>query len=1613
MSVRVETLKQEMIEKVTALVQSKMSGEKADKSAYFIRQFYTDVLEDDVLGVDPEDLYGAALSLLHFGGKRDGDAPKVRAYNPQFEKHGWRCRHTVIEIINDDMPFLVDSVAMELNALNLTVHLVIHPIFQIERDEAGRLVKVAEGHESGNGATRESFMQIQVDEQTSPEALREIEASILRILGNVRAAVEDWPAMLEQSKQALESLTKSPPPIDSDKLDEAVAFLEWIRDNHFTFIGYRDVNILHKGKNATVEILEGSGLGVLRDPATEVFAGLRQLGNMPPEVQEFLRLPEPILITKSSLRSTVHRPAPLDAIAVKKFDAKGNVTGERIFVGLFTSTAYSASPRRIPVLGQKVNDVLARSGFDPRSHSGKALMHVLESFPRDELFQIEPDVLEEIAIGIVSLQERQRIALFVRHDPFGRFVSAFVYVPRDRYNPALRRAFQDIIAAAFNGVIASHTAQFGDEPLGRLHFTVATRLGEIPDYDIREIESRLRDAGRTWSDRLHDVLVEQLGEETGNRLCRQYGNAFPVAYQQRFSAATGVFDVEKIEEVRNSGQLAMNLYHPIEAEENELRFKVYNPDGLLTLSDVLPVLENMGLKVMSEIPFEVTLDASAGDGGDLRIHDFALVTSDGSSVDFEEIRDEFHESFAQVWRDQMEDDGFNRLVLGAGLNWREVVILRSYCKYLRQARIPFSQDYMEETLAKNRTLAGLLVKLFEIRFDPGYSGKRQVDEIKTIERIEEALEAVSNLDEDRIIRHYLNLIQSTLRTNFYQPAEDGSPKPYVTFKLDSGNIDELPLPRPLREIFVYSPRFEGVHLRFGFVARGGLRWSDRREDFRTEVLGLAKAQQVKNAVIVPVGSKGGFVLKKAPPPSDREAFMEEGITVYKTFIGAMLDVTDNLSGDDVIPPLEVVRKDADDPYLVVAADKGTATFSDFANGVARDRGFWLDDAFASGGSAGYDHKGMGITARGAWESVKRHFREMGHDSQSEDFTCVGCGDMSGDVFGNGMLLSEHIRLVGAFNHLHIFVDPSPDAATSFKERRRLFDLPRSSWSDYDAKLISKGGGVFDRSAKSIDLTPEIQELYGITSNKVPPNELLKAMLLAEVDLLWFGGIGTYIKSSDEDHADAGDRANDPIRVDGRDLRCKVVGEGANLGVTQFGRIEFAQNDGRINTDFIDNSAGVDTSDHEVNIKIALGDVVQRGDMTMKQRDTLLAKMTDEVSALVLRNNYQQTQALSVTEAQSYRRLDQQQRMMRILERANLLNRQIEFLPDDEEIADRQSARQGLTRPELSVLLAYSKNITYERLLESDLPDESMLEEDLLRYFPEPLRKKHKAVIGRHRLRREIIATVVTNSMINRVGPTFVTEMQDRTGKNESEIARAYTIVREAFELRPLWQAIEDLDNKVSTDVQSQMLMETGRTLERMTLWFLRNGEHPLDIRKNAEVYGAGIQEISGKLESLMAPDQVAETKERAARFVQPGVPKELAQQLGRLKALSTACDIVRIAQQSKRQVGEVGETYFLLGSRFKLDWLRHNANIMTPENPWHQMALGAIIDDLWGTQCDLAGRVLVNGGCGGEAIDDWAGNRRDVVGRVEGIVNELEQHGSIDLAMLTVANRELRGLVTA
>ncbi|MGH6620084.1 MAG: NAD-glutamate dehydrogenase domain-containing protein, partial [Alphaproteobacteria bacterium] len=943
MATRADSHKQEQIGKAAELVRTKIAGDKADNAELFVREFYAGVLEDDIQGVEPEDLYGAALSLFQFAAKRPGGALKVRAYNPRFDKHGWRSRHTVIEIVNDDMPFLVDSVTMGLNAMNLTVHLVIHPILKVKRDKAGNVADIAAARNSKNSGQRESFMQIQVDEQGAPEALREIEERITQILGNVRAAVDDWRAMMQRVSDVRDNLKNSPPPIAKEELDEAIAFLDWIYSDNFTFIGFRDIAIKQQGKKVSVEVAPGSGLGILRDEALEIFEGLRRYGSIRPDVQEFLRKPSPILITKSSLRSTIHRPVPLDAIAVKKFDQGGNVVGEQIFVGLFTSVAYSMTARRIPALRSKVQEVMDRAGFDPKSHSGKALLHVLEHFPRDELFQIDAEQLSEIAVGIVNLHERQRIALFVRHDPFERFVSAFVYVPRERYNAALRRSFQDILAESFNGTILNHTAQFGDEPLGRLHFVIATQPDGVPEYDVRAIESRLREAGRTWGDRLHEALVDHGGDGVGNRLYRRYGDAFPVGYQERFAAATAVLDIEKIEGALAGNELGMNLYRPLEAEDSELRFKVYNTGAPLSLSDILPVLENMGLKVLSEVPYEIKLPDGRGMA---TIHDFAMVTSEGASVDFEDIHDHFQESFRRIWRGDMENDGFNRLVLGAELDWREIVVLRAFYKFLRQARIPFSQEYVEQTLARNPTLAALIAELFHIRCDPDYAGKRNDAEGDTVERILEGLESVSNLDEDRIIRKYLNLAQQTLRTNFFQPGEHGEPKSAIAFKFDSTGIDELPLPRPLREIFVYSPRFEGVHLRFGLVARGGLRWSDRREDFRTEVLGLGKAQQVKNAVIVPVGSKGGFVLKKAPPAADRDAFLKEGVAVYKAFVSALLDVTDNLVGDKVAPPQRVVRKDGDDPYLVVAADNGTATFSDFANEVARIYGFWLDDAFA-------------------------------------------------------------------------------------------------------------------------------------------------------------------------------------------------------------------------------------------------------------------------------------------------------------------------------------------------------------------------------------------------------------------------------------------------------------------------------------------------------------------------------------------------------------------------------------------------------------------------------------------------------------------------------------------
>jgi glutamate dehydrogenase len=1601
---RAEKLKNQLIDEVVRFVGERIERKRGAQIETFIRQFYANVPQSDIAGESAEDLFSAALSLANFAQNRAPLQAKVRVFNPRTDEHGWRSPHTVIEVVNDDMPFLVDSLTAEMNRQELGVHLVIHPIMRVERDAKGQLTEV-----SAKDGKPESIMQLRVNQVATQEQLDAIKARIELVLRDVRLAVEDWQKMRAKLAATIEEATSRKLPLPAEEMTEVVDFLNWINDDHFTFLGYREYTFAGKKENITYHIKKEAGLGVLRDAETRVFEGMRNLDALPPDVRSFLAQPKMILVTKANLRSTVHRNVHLDTIGIKIFNDKGDVVGEHLFAGLFTSVAYNRSPWDIPLLRDKVESVAKRAGFSPQSHDGKALAHILETYPRDELFQINADELLETSLGILNLQDRQRVALFVRRDPYERFLSCFVYLPRDWQTTELRHRIQSILCKAFNGRVANYFVHLTESPLARVHLIIATTPGEIPPYEVKELEQLVADACRTWRDHLKDALIGAKGEAEGLTLLRTFGDAFPLGFEEYFNARAAVSDIDRIQEAVRENRTAINLYRPIEAAGSELHLKLYKSGEKIALSTVLPSLENFGLKVISENPFDVR---PVGHEQPVWIHAFTMVTADGAEVDIAAIRDKFHEAYAKIWDGQMEDDGFNRLVISAGLDWRDIALMRAYCKYLRQAAIAFSQSYMEATLNGNPAITRNIVKLFHVRNDPAFSGDRNATAEKIVAEINAQLDAVVNLDEDRILRRYLNAVQCTLRTNFYQPAAEGGHKEYISFKLDSGKIEELPLPRPMVEVFVYSPRAEAIHLRGGKVARGGIRWSDRREDFRTEILGLMKAQMVKNAVIVPVGSKGGFVVKR-PVQGDREAVMAEVVHCYKTLMRGLLDITDNLVGGAVKPPAQVVRHDEDDPYLVVAADKGTATFSDIANSVSREYGFWLDDAFASGGSAGYDHKKMGITARGAWECVKRHFRELDHDIQNVDFTCVGVGDMSGDVFGNGMLLSQHTKLVAAFNHMHIFLDPNPDAKASFAERQRLFNLPRSAWSDYDAKLISAGGGVFERKAKSIKLSAEVKQRFGFTKDQMTPNELIQNLLKAEVDLLWFGGIGTYVKSSDETHADVGDRANDAVRVDAAELRCRVIGEGANLGCTQRGRVEAALAGRRLNTDAVDNSAGVDTSDHEVNIKILINEAVAHGDLTMKQRDKLLAEMTDEVGTLVLRDNYLQSQALTVAEAQSYTLLDQQGRFMRSLERSGRLDRAIEFLPDDETMRHRLTQRIGLTRSESAVILAYSKMALYDELLPSDLPDDPQLADDLVSYFPKKLQEGYQPLIRKHRLSREIICTVVTNSLVNRMGATFVHVTKEKTGQSASAIARAYAITRGAFKLRDLWSGIQALDNKVSASVQTSMLIEINRLAEQATLWFLRNGEHPLDIAANIAATEPGIAAIEAALPKILsAADQQANAKRHGA-LMSAGVPDQLARRVSQLSSIGTTLDVVKIAAQTRIKVEDVAATYFAIGDQFHIDWLRNGAKALIGDSHWQRLAVFAIIDDLNTHQRDLTVAALANepGQTGEKAIEAWKAKRSGALPRAEALFADLRQTAKLELAMLAVANRALRSLL--
>ncbi|MDQ1603146.1 MAG: glutamate dehydrogenase [Actinomycetota bacterium] len=1587
----------------------------------YLQGYYRHVAGEDVLGRSSGDLYGAAASHLELALNRPQGTASVRVLTPSEEDDGWRAGgHTVVEVVAEDMPFLVDSVTAELTRHGRAIHLVIHPLLTVRRDVSGRLLEVGDVA-SREDAAVESWIHVEIDRETDPAARDDLTNDLQRILRDVREVVEDWDKMRAAAVRiASEVEADQRVAVARQEAAEAAELLRWLSSDHFTFMGYREYALETDADDGSdrLRALPGTGLGILRDDQSQS----QSFSRLPREVRERARDAKLLVLTKANSRSTVHRPAYLDYVGVKVFDADGAVAGERRFLGLFTSAAYTESIQRIPVLRRKAAEVLVRSGFSATSHSGKALLQILETYPRDELFQISVEDLEAIAVSVMHLQERRQLRLFLRRDQYGRFMSCMVYLPRDRYTTHVRHAMEQILLSAFNGNSIDYTARVTESVLARLHFVVRVDQGwTVPEVDPLEVEQRLVAATRSWDDDFADALRDSCGEEQAALLASVYGDAFPEAYKEDLPAVAAVADLHRIEALDDHGDIDLKLYRPDGSGPGESRFKLYHVGEPVSLSLVLPRLQAMGVEVVDERPYQIERVGRPT----AWVYDFGLRYDPSGELPAADAQSLFQDAFAAVWHGLAENDGFNALVLRAGLTWRQALVLRAYVKYLRQGGMTFSQSYVEECLSSNVAIARLLVRFFEARFDPGYAaGAEEVAE-GLLEEINGALDSVASLDQDRILRSVLGAMRATLRTSFFQTELDGSPKPYVSFKLDPQRVPDLPAPRPKFEIWVYGPRVEGVHLRFGPVARGGLRWSDRREDFRTEVLGLVKAQTVKNAVIVPVGAKGGFVLKRPPAPTgdaaaDREALQAEGIACYRRFISGLLDLTDNLVNVDgrstVVPPPQVVRHDKDDSYLVVAADKGTATFSDIANGVANDYGFWLGDAFASGGSVGYDHKAMGITARGAWESVKRHFREMGVDTQSEDFTVAGIGDMSGDVFGNGMLLSRHIRLVAAFDHRHIFLDPDPDPEASYDERRRLFDLPRSSWGDYDTSLISEGGGVYPRSLKSIRISPQVGERLGLARNagSLTPPELLRAILEAPVDLLWNGGIGTYVKASSEAHAAAGDKANDAIRANGSDLQCKVVGEGGNLGFTQLGRIEYALSGGRINTDAIDNSAGVDTSDHEVNIKILLDHLVRDGALTRDDRNALLAEMTDDVARLVLTHNYEQNVLLGNARVQAPQMLSVHKRFIKYLEERGELNRSLEFLPSNSVIEARMAAGQGLTSSEFAVLAAYSKITLTAAILGTDLPDEPWFGRALRRYFPPLLVDKFGDRFDDHPLRREIITTWFSNDLVNRGGITYVFRAGEETGASPAEILRAFSVVREVFRFEEFWATVQGLDNQLPTHVQAMLYLEARRLLDRSVRWLLQARRASIDVQAEIEHFQTDIDTLVPKIPTLLVGVERERLQMRAAEFEGQGVPTSLALHTAGLLDSFSLLDIVEIAAEEKTPAEEVAAVYFAVSERIEVDRMLTRITALPRGDRWQALARSALRYDLYAALGGLTTAVLASTPSDQHPqrrIEDWERQNSEGVGRAQATLTEIVESDTFDLATLSVALRTIRTLL--
>ncbi len=1592
-----------LLEKVYQLIQDKLEHAQKPLVTQLAQHMFNNIAQDDLVHRNESDLYGAVVSLWQHVLETKQDDISVQVFNPSLSRHGWQSTHTIVEIVVPNSPFLVNSTKMALTRLELDCHFMLHGPTQVLRDDNGTILSLNTGE-----GEYQSLFHIEVDRLTEKSEMNQLKNELIGVLNDTHLVISDWKPMALKLKEVTKHVERQLKyiPLSTERLDESLQFLRWLGDHNFTFMGYKEYDLVDVNGETQLKPTADKGLGLL---AVDRRVRTVKLSEFAESAQAEATKPYLLILTKGHAASRIHRPAYTDYIGIKKFDKNGRVVGEHRFTGLYTSVVYNQSVSSIPLVGQKVERILASSGYQVGSYSYKALHNILENFPRDELLQATEEELLEVGTGVVQMQDRDLVRLFIRKDPFGRFFSCMVYVTKDRYNTELRRQTQRILKQyCHSDQDVEFTTFFSESSLARTHYIVRVDNNNI-NIDVKMIEHNLMEASSTWDDRLKSAIITNLGESTGVTISKEFRRAFPNSYKSDILPGTAVADIERLEALSDDNKLGMLFYRPQEeaSDSKVVHLKLYHRDEPIHLSDVMPMLENLGLRVVGESPYEIR----KANGTVYWILDFSMLHRSETRIDLREARDRFQQAFAAVWKGELESDGFNRLVLGAGLTGREVTILRSYARYMRQVGFPFSQNYIEDTLNSHTKLAKGLVALFSKRFDPKFKGgkKGQADLIK---QLTEQLDHVESLDDDRIIRRYMDMITATLRTNYYQTDTNKQPKPWLSLKLKPRDIPEIPAPVPAFEIFVYAPDIEGVHLRGGKVARGGLRWSDRQEDFRTEVLGLVKAQQVKNTVIVPVGAKGGFVCKRQHLLSGRDEIFAEGQRCYKRFIRALLDVSDNIIDGALVPPPSVVRHDEDDPYLVVAADKGTATFSDLANSVSAEYNFWLGDAFASGGSNGYDHKAMGITAKGGWESVKRHFREMGINCQSTDFTVVGIGDMAGDVFGNGMLLSKHIRLQAAFNHMHIFIDPNPVSDKSWQERDRLFKLSRSSWEDYDPKLISKGGGVFSRRSKSIKLTPEIQKLLGTRKTSVAPNDLIKLILQLEVDLLWNGGIGTYIKASTETNVDVGDRANDVLRIDGKDLRAKVVGEGGNLGLTQKGRIEYALIGGRVNSDFVDNVGGVDCSDNEVNIKIFLNGLVANGDLTLKQRNQILVKMEDEVGEIVLDDAYCQAESISVSELLGVSLVKEQIRFIHHLEKAGHLDRALEYIPDDETLLEREKKGLAFTRPELSVLVAYGKMVLKEQLVCDEIASDEYHKQLLVKYFPEELRRNYIEHAENHPLKAEIVATALANQMVNEMGCNFVTRLQEETGASVAQVANAYVAAREIYDFESILKEIRKLDNVAASEAQYELIFNVRRTLRRLSRWLIRNRTGATNVSDLIALFKQDVSAVRTKLDEFLVPEEVEEHNDIAKSWMEEGVEERLANRVARLSSLNSALDISTIAKESGRSIESAAKLYFTLGDKLLLHWFLKQINAQAVDNNWQALARAAFREDLDWQQRQLTAQVL-NCGCAPEdfepiqALQDWMGVNHSSLQRWENILNEFKVGSVHEFAKFSVALREL------